>query len=192
MYAAVLACLGVMNLILLAVYLHAWTRMTGVGRLAFGGVVFAWFPLFWGAAIMLHGLNDMKRVEFCNSCHPMEAYVASLTVEDADSLPASHYRNNRIPQKTACYSCHSEYGMFGDVKAKLTGLKHVWVHYFGETPEKIELYKPYANRDCLRCHGTAQNYLDMHEDDLEDIRTGASNCLECHDVGHVLNKGGNP
>ncbi len=186
MYSTVLVCLGIMNLVLLAVFVHGWSKMSAVSRLGFGGVVFAWFPLFWGAAMVQHGLHEMKRVDFCNSCHPMEAYIGSLQSDNAESLPALHYQNNYVDQKTACYACHTEYSMFGDVKAKLTGLKHVWVYYFGTVPDKIELYNPYANRDCERCHATSKKYLEAHEDDLEDIRKGEYSCLECHDTGHVL------
>lgn len=190
MYNTVLVCLGIMNLVLLAVFIHGWPKMSAVSRLGFGGVVFAWFPLFWGAAMVQHGLHEMKRVDFCNSCHPMEAYIGSLQSDNAESLPALHFQNNYVDQKTACYACHTEYSMFGDVKAKLTGLKHVWVYYFGKIPDKIELYNPYANRDCERCHATSKKYLDAHEDDLEDIRKGEYSCLECHDTGHVLSAAG--
>ncbi len=189
MYGMVLVCLGIMNMVLLAVFIHGWPKMTAVSRLGFGGVVFAWFPLFWGAAMVQHGLHEMKRVDFCNSCHPMESYVASLNSENEESLPALHFQNNYVDQKTACYACHTEYTMFGDVKAKLSGLKHVWIYYFGEVPDKIKLYQPYANRDCERCHATSKKYLEAHEDDLEDIQKGEYSCLECHDTGHVLGEG---
>jgi len=191
MYSVVLASLGAMNLVLLALLLHAWPKMSAVARVAFGGLVFAWFPVFWGGSMVLHGMTEMKTVEFCSSCHVMEDYVASLQSDDKDSLPALHYQNNYVDQKIACYACHTEYSMFGDVKAKMGGLKHVWVNYFGTIPDKIELYKPFNNRDCERCHATSKKYLKAHEDDLADIQKGDYSCLECHDVGHVR-KGATP
>lgn len=178
--------LGAINLGLLALLIHSWAKSSVLSRVALGGVVFLWIPMFWGLGVVLHGLNDMKRVDFCNSCHVMEAYTVSLDVDDEESLPAVHYQNNYVDRETACYACHTEYTMYGDIKAKISGLKHVWVNYFGEIPEKIELYKPYANRDCQHCHGSAKNYLEAHEDDLEDIKSGEYTCLDCHDVGHIL------
>jgi hypothetical protein len=41
--------------------------------------------------------------------------------------------------------------MFGGLKAKLGGLRHIYVHYLGKPPqpEDIKLYEPYNNRECL-------------------------------------------
>jgi nitrate/TMAO reductase-like tetraheme cytochrome c subunit len=186
MVAYLLVGLGVVNLGLLALLVHNWNKSSTLIRFALSGVVFLWFPLFWGLSVVSQGLNNMKTVDFCNSCHVMEAYTHSLNVDDEESLPAIHYQNNYVDRATACYDCHTEYTMFGDVKAKIGGLKHVWVNYFGTIPENIELYKPYQNRDCEHCHGTAKNYLETHEDDLQDIKNGEYSCLDCHDVGHVL------
>jgi hypothetical protein len=80
--------------------------------------------------------------------------------------------------------------MFGGMKAKLRGLNHVYVQYFGKIPDKIELYTPYNNRECLHCHGGARNFEEgaTHTLDgrLELIKSGQLSCLttECHDTGH--------
>ena len=182
--------MGLIDLGLLILLAKQWPVMTVTGRVALGGLTFAVFPLAWGFAVILHGLNSMKSVEFCNSCHVMEAYVASMKVDDPESIPAVHYLNNWVPQEQACYDCHSEYSMFGDIKAKFNGLKHVYVNFIGGPPSEIKLYQPYRNKDCLRCHGPAKRFLESedHVDDMEDIQSGELSCLDCHDVGHVLAK----
>jgi hypothetical protein len=58
------------------------------------------------------------------------------------------------PADEACYTCHTNYAMFGGFRAKIHGLKHVFVHSLGTPPppEAIKLYDPYDNRECLHCH----------------------------------------
>ncbi|MDJ0840091.1 MAG: NapC/NirT family cytochrome c [Acidobacteriota bacterium] len=182
--------LGLIDLGLIFFLMKQWRHMSVVGRVAIGSLVFAPMPLVYGLGVTLHSLNAMKSVEFCGSCHVMDAYIDSLHVEDAESIPAIHYQNNWVPQENACYDCHSEYSMFGDIKAKLNGLKHVYVNYVTGPPEEIELYQAYRNEDCLHCHGPAKNYQsgEDHVDNAEEIKTGETSCLDCHDVGHVLKK----
>jgi nitrate/TMAO reductase-like tetraheme cytochrome c subunit len=186
-----LIIMGLITLALLLSLAHHWGPMPVVGRAAMGILVFAVLPVAWSGAVVINRLNSMKTVVFCNSCHVMEPYVASLKVDNPESIPAIHYQNNWVPQQQACYDCHSEYGMFGDVKAKLNGLKHVYVNFISGPPDDIKLYKPYQNSDCLHCHGTAKRFQENedHVDNMEDINSGETSCLDCHDVGHVLAKG---
>jgi cytochrome c-type protein NapC len=154
-------------------------------------VAFLAFFLLPGAALalgtQLH-LEQSKSTEFCLSCHEMEPYGQSLLVDSPDHLPAQHFQNKRIDQEHACFTCHTNYTMYGDVQAKINGLKHLWVHYVGTVPEQIELYKPYQNRECLHCHGGARSFEenDFHVDMLEDLRSEEISCLECHDLGHEV------
>lgn len=131
-------------------------------------------------------IEHSKSTGFCLSCHEMEPYGRSLGIADAYYLPASHYQNHRVPPDQACFTCHTTYTMFGDVQAKLQGMRHVFVHYLGTVPDQIELYRPYSNRECLHCHAGARSFEEGedHIDLREDLRTGASSCLECHDLVH--------
>ena len=60
------------------------------------------------------------------------------------------------------------------------------MYYIGGIPEKIELSQPYQNRECLHCHAGARSYeeSDGHADDLADIASGKTSCLECHETVH--------
>jgi cytochrome c-type protein NapC len=142
--------------------------------------------------------SEMSRAEttaFCLSCHTMEAYGKSLYVDDANHIPAAHFQNHRVPPHEACYTCHTDYAMFGTIKVKLAGLKHVYVYYLGTppAPQNIKLYKPYSNANCLHCHAGARSFEEgaVHAadpDTLPAIKANRLSCLSsgCHEVVHDI------
>jgi cytochrome c-type protein NapC len=135
-----------------------------------------------------YAVKASSTTEFCLECHEMGDYGRSLFVDDRTVLPATHYQNRLVDRDSACYACHTNYAMFGDVKAKLNGLKHVYVHYLGEIPTELELYEPYPNYNCLHCHEDGRRYIEAapHADKLEVLASGETSCLECHGRGHAL------
>ena len=139
------------------------------------------------AGLGLH-LESSKSTEFCLSCHVMEPYGQSLELEDPTAIPAIHFQNRLIDRDQACFTCHTQYTMFGDTKAKLAGLQHLYVYYLGEIPDPIELYEPYQNRECLHCHLGAKSFTVMHEDYEAELLSNEMSCLECHDVAHEVAK----
>lgn len=171
--------LGIINLVLIWVLIRQWPRLDKGGRVGMTGMMFVLLPAAWAGLVVNHSLNEMKRVEFCQSCHVMTPYVAGIKNPETSAISTMHYQNNWVPQETACYSCHTSYSMFGPVKAKFNGLKHVWVNYVTGPPENIELYEPYANSDCLHCHAASRSFqLEESHEEMED------SCLDCHDAGH--------
>jgi len=171
-------------LVLVIVRRPGLTNAPGGKALAF--VAFFLLPGLVTALGLRGHVDRSKTTQFCLSCHIMEPYGKSLLADDSDSLVAAHFQNARIDRDHACFTCHTTYTMFGDTKAKLTGLKHVWVNYIGTKPAKIALYEPYNNRECLHCHAGARSYEenDMHADDLEGLAAGKTSCLECHSTVH--------
>jgi cytochrome c-type protein NapC len=131
-------------------------------------------------------VEHSKSTKFCLSCHVMEPYGRSLRVDDPSWVPAQHFQNNRIPGGEACFTCHTNYTLFGDYKAKLRGLRHVYVNYIGTIPQKIALYEPYNNRECLHCHAGARSFEenDVHKEIRAELAKNATSCLECHDTIH--------
>ena len=111
-----------------------------------------------------HGMQESMTVEACGECHVMESRVADLRNPASDSLAAVHYKNRYI-QSDQCYTCHSDYGMFGTVSAKFEGMGHVYHNIVGNYPKPIKIKHPYSNIRCLTCHGGAQNFLAKHEKD---------------------------
>lgn len=186
--ALAIAIVVTLALVFLLVARPGLTASRGGRILAF--LVFFLLPVgLLAAGFTLH-VEHAKSTEFCLSCHEMEAYGRSLLVDDAEWVAASHFQNQRVPRDFACYTCHTDYTMFGGVKAKMRGLKHVYVHYLGDIPDQIELYTPYQNRECLHCHGESRLWAESwaHADDLEALRSGATSCMEsgCHDVMHEV------
>ena len=135
-------------------------------------------------------LEKSKETQFCLSCHVMENFGRTLWIDDPTYIPAKHYQNNRIPRDEACYTCHTTYTLYGPVLAKLRGLRHVYVEYFGKIPkpEDIKLYTPFNNRECLHCHAGGRSFEEgsTHQDFLKEIKSNARSCVSsgCHEDVH--------
>jgi cytochrome c-type protein NapC len=163
-----------------------------------GGKILAFGVLFFLPGFcFLAGLdNEMERSEsttFCLSCHIMEPFGKSLHVDDPTYLAAAHFQNHRVPADQACYTCHTNYAMFGTAKAKLGGLRHLYIYYLGKPPrpEDIKLYEPFNNRECLHCHLGARSFEEgaVHNADpatLPAIKANTLSCVSsgCHDTVH--------
>ena len=138
-------------------------------------------------------LDRSKTTAFCLSCHIMEPYGQSLRVDDPSYLAAAHFQNHRVPADEACYTCHTNYAMFGSFKAKMAGLRHVYVYYLTKppAPENIKLHEPFNNRECLHCHLGARSFEQgaVHNADpdlLPAIKANKTSCISsgCHEVVH--------
>ena len=163
-----------------------------------GGKIVAFMALFLLPVITLswgteEHMERSKQTSFCLSCHVMHPYGESLRVADTSYLAAAHYLNNRVPRDQACYTCHTDYVIYGGIRSKLRGLRHVWVQYVGTPPGKISLYTPYNNRECLHCHEGARSFEEgaIHNADPETlpaIRANKLSCISsgCHDTVHKV------
>jgi cytochrome c-type protein NapC len=156
-----------------------------------GGKIIAFLAFFLlpivatvlGASIHL---ENSTSTQFCLSCHVMESHGNSLYIDDPTYVPAAHFQNNRIPKEQACFTCHTDYTMFGDLNAKLRGVKHLYVHYFKAPPKKLALYEPFKNRECLHCHANARSYEEStpHKEMKEQLSSNDMSCLTCHSKIH--------
>jgi cytochrome c-type protein NapC len=165
---------------------------------ASGGKILAFFALFLLPSFAMFGgfstqMARAQSTEFCLSCHVMTDYGRSLRVDDPGYVPAAHFQNNRVPRDRACYTCHTDYAMFGGVRSKIRGLRHLYVQYLGSVPapDKIELYQPYHNRECLHCHDGARKFEERSAhtktpDLLQKIKSNEMSCMasRCHDIVH--------
>ena len=180
--------------VVLAVLIAAKAELTR----AHGGKILAFIALcILPALAVWAGVQEQVErsttTRFCLSCHVMHDFGQSLTVDDKSYLPAVHFQNNFVPRDHACFTCHTDYTMFGNFRAKWRGLHHVRVQYFGTVPKPadIKLYTPYNNRECLHCHAGARTYLDAsrHHKDPTMLALAAQNKLscmssDCHDIVH--------
>jgi len=138
-------------------------------------------------------LERSTSTQFCLSCHVMANFGKSLYVDDRSYIPARHFQNNFVPRGHACFTCHTDYTLFGDYKAKWRGVHHVLVQYLGTVPkpEDIKLYTPYNNRECLHCHAGARAYEEAssHHKTPDMLALAGANRLSCtssgcHDIVH--------
>lgn len=114
----------------------------------------------------------MSSPAFCGSCHEMKPYVAMW---------------EKSPHKDVnCLKCHSEPGLAGFVKEKITGLKETYKHFAGfEQP--IEGFA-YESR-CLECH---KNVREINKGDKVKIPhavhlDNGMKCASCHSrVAHGI------
>jgi len=160
-----------------------------IGRIALlVGIVV--LPLLLSIGNLSFGFHESSQTRFCLSCHEMQRHGQSLFVDDKHALAAAHYQNRLIDRETVCYSCHKDYALFGDARAKLNGLRHVWAHYVAGVPEKLALYKPYSSANCLHCHDDARRFREQpaHVPVMEQLTSGGLACLSCHRVAHDMAK----
>ena len=189
-----------LNALLIGVFVvrPAITVTRGGKIMAF--LVLLLLPILCGAMGISSELERSKTTKFCLSCHIMEPYGQSLRVDDPSYLAAAHFQNHRVPADSACYTCHTNYAMFGSVKAKMAGLRHIYIYYLTTppAPENIKLHEPYNNRECLHCHLGARSFEEgaVHNADpdlLPGVKANKLSCISsgCHEVAHnvaTLNK----
>jgi len=127
-------------------------------------------------------LEHMHTVEFCQSCHTMQPFVDSFSAKENVTLAAVHVQNHRIDPKTACYTCHTQYSLFGPIKVKIRGMHHLLRYYTRKAGDPIKLYVPYPNANCLHCHGGARNFEEQaaHVPVMDQIASGEMSCIVCH------------
>ena len=133
--------------------------------------------------------------EFCVLCYVMELHGRSLCIDDISLLVAVHYQGGRVPRDTACYTCHTTYALFGDLRAKLNGLHHMYVNYIVGPPAEtaIRLYAPYNNRECLHCHTGTRRFEEgkihrLEPGRMDKIRRNELSCVMsgCHATVHEV------
>ena len=188
--AAVLATVG----LVVIVGFHAKVTRAREGKvLAF--VVLFLLPLGAMSLGFSQHMTHAQSTQFCVSCHVMSEHGKSLYVDNANYVPARHFQNNLVARDSACYACHSDYTMFGGVRAKIRGLRHLFIEYLGTipAPEDIQLYEPYQNANCLHCHLGARQFEEgaVHRSVpglLERVKAGKQSCLSagCHSSVHAV------
>ena len=178
--------LVVLNVVLLLLAWHrlrageAASNMWGWLLVAVGLV-----PIMVAFMTFAHGLESTTTLAACGSCHVMTPFVSDLQDVKSDTLAATHFKN-RFIRESQCYTCHSDYGLGGTLKAKLSGLGHVWRYTTGLYDVPIKIAQPYPNFRCLGCHGESQKFLNSPtmKAILPDLMSGQTPCLTCHGPAH--------
>jgi cytochrome c nitrite reductase small subunit len=180
----------VLNVILL---LLAWRRLrAGDAPASMWGwllVAVGLVPIMVAFMTFAHGLESTTTVSACGSCHVMTPFVQDLQDVKSDTLAATHFKN-RFIRESQCYTCHSDYGLGGTLKAKLAGLGHVWRYTTGFYEVPIKIAQPYPNFRCLGCHGESQRFLNSETKKgiMPELMSGQTSCLTCHGPAHPAQK----
>ena len=178
--------LAVLDLLLLIAIGRAVKRRgltTTSKALLFGGIVI--LPAMVAFLATVHGMQQSMTVEACGHCHVMQGHLDDLRNPKSDSLAAVHYKNRYIATNH-CYTCHSDYGMYGTMSAKLEGLGHTVRNLTGNYELPLKIRHPYSNVRCLSCHGGAANFVAKHDkDQLANLLSGKDSCLDCHGPAHT-------
>jgi cytochrome c nitrite reductase small subunit len=132
------------------------------------------------------GLEQAKDISFCQHCHVMQPFVEDMRSPASDRLAAVHFKNRYI-QRDHCYVCHTDYGLFGTVEAKLAGMGHVWKESTGSYTVPVRIARPYRFTICLDCHAESAkfNAVPEHRGLLPRIASGEARCTSCHRSSHV-------
>jgi hypothetical protein len=133
-------------------------------------------------------MERSKEVSFCGSCHVMTPLVASVEGNDG-SLASIHYGRGLVPYDTACYTCHSGYGIWGTVDAKMAGMMHMIRTATGWYDLPIKLHGTFDIDSCLGCHAHAASFraVEAHQDpDLQkQLLSHELSCTGvCHPAAH--------
>lgn len=173
-------------LVLLLVFRPGLTASRPGKVLAF--VVLFLLPIFCTFVGTSEQVEHSKKTTFCLSCHVMEPYGKSLMVDDPHYIAAAHYQNHRVPADETCYTCHTDYTLYGGLHAKIRGLHHVYVQYLSTPMQPLHLYTPYNNRECLHCHLGARSFEESptHTALHDDLVSNQMSCMSsgCHDTVH--------
>jgi cytochrome c-type protein NapC len=162
-------------------------------------VAFGVLPIGSALTGNIAGFEHTKARRFCGSCHVMTPYRADSGNPESKSLAAAHARNEEFGLNN-CYECHRDYGAFSTVMTKIGGMRHVYeyyTHYYKVDVKtalaEIELYHPFANAACVRCHSTETttwSKVGDHRSSLESLRSGRVSCVSdgCHGPAHPFSK----
>ena len=174
-----------------AMALLLYTLLFRRGRLAafqsrwilFIGVCVVPFPVMVLSSAV--GLEQAKAVAFCRSCHVMNTFVADMEDPGSHRLAGLHFKNRYI-QDYHCYTCHTDYGLFGTMEAKVGGMAHIWKDTAGSYRLPVRMKAPYRFTICLNCHGQSQKFIQQkaHAGILEKVLRGEKTCTDCHGPSH--------
>lgn len=157
------------------------------------------FPITTAMTGNYTGFEATTKREFCGSCHVMKPYKEDSENPTSLSLASRHARNELFGDAN-CYACHATYGMFGTVKTKMGGMRHVYeyaLHYHNmsleEAREKIHIREPFQNATCMHCHSTENpgwTAVKEHASLIDDVRSEKVSCASegCHGPAHPFSK----
>lgn len=142
-------------------------------------------PLAAIALANYHTFEGTHKVDACARCHVMQPMVTDMRDPASFTLAARHARNRWIPENQ-CFACHSDYGLAGDIEAKMTGYRHLARYTTRTYHEPIAHRGRFNNDNCLKCHREAPAFqrVKSHQTVLGLLQDSAMSCANCHGRMH--------
>ena len=132
-----------------------------------------------------HTFEGVHEVRGCASCHVMQPMVNDALDPNSGTLAARHYKNRWIAQDQ-CYTCHSDYGLGGNLEAKMTGFRHLARYTTHTYHEPIQARVRFDNKNCLNCHANTPKFeaVQSHHTAHDKLVSNEMICLNCHGQAH--------
>ena len=132
-----------------------------------------------------HTFEGVHEVRACANCHVMLPMVNDMRDPASETLAARHFKNKWIAENQ-CYQCHSDYGLGGDLEAKMTGFRHLARYTTRTYQEPIVSRVKFNNNNCLHCHEGTPKWvaIESHVEMLKDFKANQTMCIDCHGEAH--------
>ena len=132
-----------------------------------------------------HTFEGVHEVRGCASCHVMLPMVNDMRDPKSETLAAVHYKNKWIAENQ-CYHCHSDYGLGGNLEAKMTGFRHLARYTTRTYQEPIKARVKFDNNNCLHCHEGTPKWMavEPHVESHKELAANQVTCLDCHGDAH--------
>jgi len=131
-----------------------------------------------------------KQTRFCISCH--KRHGESLYFLNPNYIPAHHFQDHLVPPDRACYSCHTDYAIYGPLKDKLRGLWNFYMQYMSTSPKTNPMPGGYSNLLCLQCHASTRDFEEhlSRMPPLASLESNQVSCISsgCHDLIHNVSE----
>jgi hypothetical protein len=191
----VLGILACLRLIVFAARRRDTARPVQLGFVALGPRAFYKILAFVALLILpaaglamanYHVFEGTHETKACLSCHVMRPMGNDMFSPESPTLAARHTRNGWVSRENGCYECHADYGLAGNLEAKMDGFRHLARYTSGTYNEPIRYRGTYNNGNCLNCHqGTrAFETVQSHHTAGDFLAVNAMSCLNCHGKAH--------
>ena len=182
----ILVALMVLTIVLAGLFLVRSSITAGTTGKILAFVGLCALPMLCIDMGMSFHMERSKQTRYCISCHSMETHGKSLHVANPNYLAAQHFQNHFVPPDKACYTCHSNYTIYGPLKDKLDGLRYIYMTYVRTPPKVIRIKGGFRNLACLHCHADARDFEDnpVHAPIMGSLKTNQISCISCHNTVH--------
>lgn len=142
-------------------------------------------PLMTMGIANYHTFEGVHEVDSCARCHVMRPMVNDMRDASSGTLAARHFKNRWIA-KDQCYECHSDYGLSGNLAAKMEGFRHLARLTTRTYHEPIVFRGRFDNANCLKCHSAMKKFQDVQSHRTIEARLRSNDviCLNCHGLVH--------